>query len=310
MKRETIIIRTSWWAIVGNAILAVLKLVIGFLSGSFAVIADGIDSVTDIGSSLVVLLAAKIISKPPNVRFPYGYKKADTIATKVLSFLIFFAGAQLAYSTLRILITGAGMAIPSLLAIWVTLISMAGKVALALLLYRRGKKVESPMLITNGRNMRNDILISLSVLISLLFSIYQQEPLVDRIIALAISAFIMIEAVRIFMKSNIDLMDGIDDTELYCQLFEAVKTVEGAHHPHRVRARKIGLHYMVSLDIEVEPSLTIQEAHLIAQRVEESLKAALPNVYDVMVHVEPLGNREVNERYGITEFEIENQKKK
>ena len=310
MKRETIIIRTSWWAIVGNAILAVLKLVIGFLSGSFAVIADGIDSVTDIGSSLVVLLAAKIISKPPNIRFPYGYKKADTIATKVLSFLIFFAGAQLAYSTLRILITGAGMAIPSLLAIWVTLISMAGKVALALLLYRRGKKVESPMLITNGRNMRNDILISLSVLISLLFSIYQQEPLVDRIIALAISAFIMIEAVRIFMKSNIDLMDGIDDTELYCQLFEAVKTVEGAHHPHRVRARKIGLYYMVNLDIEVEPSLTIQEAHLIAQRVEESLKAALPNVYDVMVHVEPLGNREVNERYGITEFEIANQKKK
>lgn len=310
MKRETIIIRTSWWAIVGNAILAVLKLVIGFLSGSFAVIADGIDSVTDIGSSLVVLLAAKIISKPPNVRFPYGYKKADTIATKVLSFLIFFAGAQLAYSTLRILITGAGMAIPSLLAIWVTLISMAGKVVLALLLYRRGKKVESPMLITNGRNMRNDILISLSVLISLLFSIFQQEPLVDRIIALAISAFIMIEAVRIFMKSNIDLMDGIDDTELYCQLFEAVKTVEGAHHPHRVRARKIGLYYMVNLDIEVEPSLTIQEAHQIAQQVEESLKAALPNVYDVMVHVEPLGNREVNEKYGITEFEIENQKKK
>lgn len=310
MKRETIIIRTSWWAIVGNAILAILKLVVGFISGSFAVIADGIDSVTDIGSSLVVLLAAKIISKPPNIRFPYGYKKADTIATKVLSFLIFFAGAQLAYSTLRILITGAGMEIPSLLALWVTLISMAGKVALALLLYRRGKKVESPMLITNGRNMRNDILISLSVLISLLFSILQQEPVVDRIIALAISAFIMIEAVRIFMKSNIDLMDGIDDTELYCQLFEAVKAVEGAHHPHRVRARKIGHYYMVNLDIEVEPSLTVKEAHLIAQRVEESLKTALPNVYDVMVHVEPLGNREMNEKYGITESEIVNQKKR
>ncbi len=310
MKRETIIIRTSWWAIAGNASLALLKLVIGFISGSFAVIADGIDSVTDIGSSLVVLLAARIISRPPNVRFPYGYKKADTLATKVLSFVIFFAGAQLAYSTIRILITGAVMATPSVLAIWVTLVSMAGKVILALLLYRKGKKVNSPMLITNGRNMRNDILISLSVLISLLFAIWQQEPLVDRLIALAISAFIMIEAVRIFMKSNIDLMDGIDDTELYCQLFEAVKQVEGAHHPHRVRARKIGHYYMVNLDIEVEPTLSVREAHQIAQRVEESLKAALPNVYDVMVHVEPLGNREVNEKYGITESEIKNHKNK
>ncbi|MGW8314013.1 MAG: cation diffusion facilitator family transporter [Bacteroidales bacterium] len=310
MKRETVIIRTSWWAIAGNALLALLKLAIGFISGSFAVIADGIDSVTDIGSSLVVLLAARIISRPPNVHFPYGYKKADTIATKVLSFVIFFAGAQLAYSTTRILITGSAMTTPTLLAVWVTLFSIAGKIVLALLLFRTGKRVESPMLIANGRNMRNDILISLSVLISLLFAILQQEPLVDRLIALAISAFIMIEAVRIFMKSNIDLMDGIDDTELYCQLFEAVKLVEGAHHPHRVRARKIGHYYMINLDIEVEPALTVKEAHQIAQRVEESLKSALHNVYDVMVHVEPLGNREVNEKYGITESEIKNHKKK
>ncbi len=306
MKREAIIIRASWWAIAGNAFLAVLKLVVGFVSGSFAVIADGIDSVTDIGSSLVVLFAARIISRPPNIRFPYGYKKADTIATKVLSFVIFFAGAQLAYSTIRILITGTGMEIPSMLAIWVTLVSIAGKSVLAFLLYRRGKRVESPMLMANGRNMRNDILISLSVLVSLLFSILQQEPLVDRLIALAISAFIMIEAIRIFMKSNIDLMDGIDDTELYCQLFEAVKKVEGAHHPHRVRARKIGHYYMINLDIEVDPSLSVRDAHEIARRVEESLKSALPNVYDVMVHVEPLGNKETNEKFGITESIVKN----
>ena len=306
MKREAIIIRASWWAIAGNAFLAVLKLAVGFVSGSFAVIADGIDSVTDIGSSLVVLFAARIISRPPNIRFPYGYKKADTIATKVLSFVIFFAGAQLAYSTIRILITGTGMEIPSMLAIWVTLVSIAGKSVLAFLLYRRGKRVESPMLMANGRNMRNDILISLSVLVSLLFSILQQEPLVDRLIALAISAFIMIEAIRIFMKSNIDLMDGIDDTELYCQLFEAVKKVEGAHHPHRVRARKIGHYYMINLDIEVDPSLSVRDAHEIARRVEESLKSGLPNVYDVMVHVEPLGNKETNEKFGITESIVKN----
>ena len=108
MTREQKIIQSSWWAIVGNALLAFLKLTAGFISGSYVVIADGIDSVSDIASSLVVLLAARIIAKPPNVKFPYGYKKADTVATKVLSFVIFFAGAQLAYSTVRILITGTG----------------------------------------------------------------------------------------------------------------------------------------------------------------------------------------------------------
>lgn len=309
MQREQKIIRASWWAIVGNAVLAALKLAIGFVSGSFALIADGIDSTTDIASSLVVLVAARIISRPPNIKFPYGYSKADTVASKVLSFIIFFAGAQLAYSTIRVLIKGSVMETPTPLALWITVVSIVGKLILTLILFRTGKQVESPMLIANARNMRNDILISLSVLTSLIFTLLLKEPLIDRIIALAISIFIMYTAFRIFMKSNVDLMDGIDDTEVYQRLFEAVKSVEGAHNPHRVRARKIGHHYMVNLDIEVDPYLSVQEAHTIAKNVEDSIKSNLRNIYDVMVHVEPLGNQEEDEKYGITESEIIRQKK-
>ena len=294
----------------GNGLLAILKLTAGFISGSFALIADGIDSTTDIASSLVVLLAARIIARPPNVKFPYGYSKADTVATKLLSFIIFFAGAQLAYSTIRIFIQGAVMETPSPLAIWVTMVSIAGKLSLTLVLFRTGKRVESPMLIANARNMRNDILISVSVLCSLLFTIFFEEPLIDRIIALAISGFIMYSAIKIFMKSNVDLMDGIDDTEVYKRLFDAVNGVEGAHNPHRVRARKIGHHYMVNLDIEVQAYLTVNEAHTIAKNVEDSIKSKLKNIYDVMVHVEPLGNQEEDEKYGITESEITRLKNK
>ena len=104
-------------------------------------------------------------------------------------------------------------------------------------------------------------------------------------------------------------MDGIDNTGLYNQLFEAVRSVEGAHYPHRVRARKIGHHYMVNLDIEVDPALSVKEAHNIAKSVENSIKSNLRNIYDVMVHVEPLGNKEEDEKYGITESEINNPKK-
>jgi cation diffusion facilitator family transporter len=308
MTREQKIIRASWWAIGGNALLAFLKLTAGFISGSFVVIADGIDSVSDIASSLVVLLAARVIAKPPNVKFPYGYKKADTVATKVLSFVIFFAGAQLAYSTVRILILGSGIDLPGKLAIWVTLVSILGKAILSIYLFKTGKKVESTMLTANARNMRNDILLSVSALISLLFTLWLKEPIIDRIIALLISVFIMYEGFRIFMKSNIDLMDGIDNTEVYDRLFESVHSVEGAHHPHRVRARKIGHYYMVNLDIEVDPKLSVLEAHEIARNVEISIRSNLKNIYDVMVHVEPLGNRE-EEEYGITEKEIHLHKK-
>lgn len=305
MIREKKIIQASWWAIVGNAMMAALKLTIGFLSGSFAVIADGIDSTTDILSSVVVVIAAKIISRPPNVKFPYGYKKADTVATKVLSFVIFFAGAQLGYSTIKLLVEGTAMETPTTLAIWVTIISILGKLVLTRILSRTGKKVDSPMLIANAKNMRNDILISFSVLTSLLFTILLHEPFIDRIIALAISIFIMYQAFKIFLKTNVDLMDGIDNTEVYCKLFEAVHSVEGAHNPHRVRARKIGNHYMINLDIEVDPELTVKKAHEIARNVEKSIKSNLKNIYDIMVHVEPLGNKEEDEKYGITESDIE-----
>ncbi|MCD4710607.1 MAG: cation diffusion facilitator family transporter [Bacteroidales bacterium] len=310
MKREQKIIRASWWAILGNALLAFLKLGAGFISGSFAVIADGIDSLSDIVSSVVVLVAARIIARPPNIKFPYGYKKADTIATKVLSFMIFFAGAQLAFSTVRLLVAGGTMETPGRLAIWVTLISILGKFLLALLLYRTGRNVESTMSMANARNMRNDILLSLSVLASLLFTMILKEPLIDRIIALLISIFIMYEGFRIFMKSNIDLMDGIDNTEVYNHLFESVHSVKGAHNPHRVRARKIGHYYMINLDIEVDPDLPVREAHDIAKNVENSIKSNLRNIYDVMVHVEPLGNLEEDEKYGITETEIHKQNRK
>ena len=310
MTREQKIIRASWWAITGNALLAFLKLLAGFISGSYAVIADGIDSLSDIVSSVVVLLAARVIAKPPNVKFPYGYKKADTVATKVLSFMIFFAGAQLAYSTIRILVSGSTMETPGRLAIWVTLISILGKLSLSIMLFRTGRRVESTMLTANARNMRNDILLSISVLASLLFTLVLEEPLIDRVIALAISIFIMYTGFRIFMKSNIDLMDGIDNMEVYDKLFESVHSVEGAHNPHRVRARKIGHYYMINLDIEVDPDLPVRDAHDIAKNVENSIKSNLRNIYDVMVHVEPLGNLEEDEKYGITETEIHQQNKK
>ena len=306
MTRYQKIIRTSWWAIIGNGLLAVLKLVIGFISGSFAVLADGIDSATDIGSFVVVLVAARYMTKPPNVRFPYGYNKADTIATRILSLFIFFAGAQLAYSSIKILAKGSAIETPALIAIYVTVISIIFKLVLALFLSRAGKKAESQMLVTGAKNMRNDIFISLSVLVSLLFTVILEVPILDCIIALIISGFIIYSAFRIFMKSNIDLMDGIDDPQLYNQLFETVNRVDGAHHPHRVRARKIGNQYIINLDIEVDPDLSVKEAHNIAGNVEHSIKSDLENIYDIMVHVEPLGNLETGEKYGITEKEIEN----
>ncbi len=304
VKMKQNIIFASWVSIIGNALLAILKLLVGFISGSFAVIADGIDSTADIISSIVTLVAARVIKKPPNVKYSYGYVKADTVATKVLSMLIFLAGAQLAISAVNRLISREIDEVPAMIAIYVTLFSMLGKTLLSLYLKNVGKTTDSNMLVTMGIHMRNDMLISLTVLIGLLTSILFDIGVIDIVIALLISFFIMYEAFRIFLRTNTELMDGIEDPELYKNLFMAIKKVDGAHNPHRTRARKIGSHYMINLDIEVDPNMSVRHAHTIAKKVEDMIKKDIPNVYDVMVHVEPTGNLETDEKFGVTERDV------
>lgn len=304
-SRPKVIIKASWVSIIGNLILAVLKIFLGLLSGSLAVVADGIDSASDIATSFITLVTARLLNRPPNIKFPYGYEKADTVATKVLSFIIFFAGAELAISTVRRIISGEIPDLPSMLAIYVTVFSIISKFILSRYLVKTGKNNNSAMLEANGKNMQNDVIISLSVLTGLIFTFVFELPVIDMITALAVSVWIMKVAVQIFFKTNIELMDGLKDPVLYCELFNAVKNVQGAHNPHRVRVRKIGNYHMISMDIEVEPFLQVYKAHEIAQQVENEIKKNLPNVYDIVVHIEPLGNVEKGEKFGLREKDVE-----
>ncbi len=304
MKREAYIRRASWVSIFGNAILSVLKIIVGIISGSLAVLADGIDSATDIVGSVVTLVAARIMSKPPDLRYPYGYVKADTIATKVLSFIIFFAGAQLAISTVEGFIEGQVREIPATLAIYVTIVSIIGKVLLMVYLRVMGKKHNSPMLKANSKNMQNDIIISVSVLTGLIFTFIFELPIIDPILALAVSVWIMFIAFRIFMESNTELLDGVDDPGVYSRIFEALKKVDGALNPHRVRVRKMGIYYLIAIDIEVEGDISVNKSHQICQEAEKNIKDIIPNVYDILIHIEPYGEEHEVERFGVSEKDI------
>ena len=140
-NRNLYIRKASWVGIIGNTILATAKIVIGFISGSLAVIGDGIDTATDILTYVITMVAARIMNKPPNFRYPYGYSRAEAVATKALSFVIFFAGAQLFLSTLISLVKKEPHELPTLLAIYVTIFSILSKAGLAFYQFRIGKKI-------------------------------------------------------------------------------------------------------------------------------------------------------------------------
>ncbi|MCD4698925.1 MAG: cation diffusion facilitator family transporter [Bacteroidales bacterium] len=300
MERTNELKRASWIGILGNSILAILKIIGGFISGSFAVIGDGIDSLSDILSYVITLFTARIISKPPDCKYPYGYKKAETISTKVLSFIIFFAGAQLLISTAGRIISQEPREMPSIIAIYVTIISIVGKWILAAWQFKIGKRTESSMIIANAKNMRNDILISTSVLVGLFFTFILEMPVLDLVTAMFVSLWIIKVAFSIFQESNMELMDGMQDTEVYFKVFKAVEQVEGAHNPHRIRVRQLANMILIAMDIEVNKNIKVIEAHEISKKVEEKLREHIPNIYDVIIHIEPEGNVEENEVFGIS----------
>lgn len=303
--RQKKIIKASNISLLGNGILSILKISIGWISGSLAVVADGVDSLSDVFASLITLITARIISKPANSRHPYGYDRADTVAAKLVAFIMFFAGAQLTIATIGNLYDGQHRAIPSALAIVVVVVSIVGKQLLARYLNKTGKQIDSPMLRANARNMQNDVIISVSVLIGLVLTHVFKMPLLDSITALAVSVWIMVVAVRMIITSSRELMDGVADQGVYTSIVQAASRVPKVRNPHRIRARKLAHYYMIALDIEVDGNLSLFEAHQIGHQVEDEIKKSIPSTYDVVLHMEPYGTDQHAEVFGVSGKDVQ-----
>jgi cation diffusion facilitator family transporter len=309
MSRIRLITLAGWIALTGNLLLAGIKLSAGIISGSLAVLGDGIDTATDVVIAAITLVIGIIIARPSDKSHPWGHGRAETTATLVLSFIIFFSGAQLCLQAIQ---RFTHAAVPPAnartdLTFIVTAISIAGKLLLSFLQYRIGTRAESSMIRANAQNMRNDVVVSISVLISLCASRFFDVSIADSVAAFLVGLWIIKNAIIIFAETNMELMDGSANTEQYKKLFDAIKTIPEVTNPHRVRIRKIASRLDIDLDIEVDAYKTVHEAHALAGKVERALHEALPDIYDIMVHIEPKGesHRESGEQYGLSENDLE-----
>ncbi|HOJ89359.1 MAG TPA: cation diffusion facilitator family transporter [Pseudothermotoga sp.] len=300
--RNKISSKAAWIGVFANAILAAMKIFVGLFFKSMAVLADGIDTSTDIFTSLVTLVSSKISNRPPDKTHPYGHERVEAIAAKVVSFVIFYAGANLMISSIRRIVSGEHILIVGILPLLISLVSVAVKTWLFLYKYRVGKKIKSYAFIADALNMRNDILISSTVFAGLVLNKIGLLW-VDGIVALIISVMIIKTAFEIFKETSYELMDGMTSFDIYDQIFKAVKDVQGAANPHKVRVRQVGYKYFVDMDIEVSGAMSVQQGHDIATQVKRAIIEQNDRIADVMVHVEPIGNVE-REAYGLSQHQV------
>jgi len=307
-QKASIVRRAATIALLGNIFIFLTKLITGYLTGSLSILADAIDTGSDIGIAIMSLVVSFIIKLPQNKKYPYGRGRAETIASLVLSLTIIMMGFQLFLTAFKKIFFSNVNEINTnfkLISIIVIISSIVLKFLLALNQFIMAKKASSSMILANAKNMTNDILLSSSVLISISLTYYFHLPLIDSILAMLIGLYIIRSGLSLFWELNIELMDGNANNFLYKQLFSTVAQFKTIHNPHRARIRKMANLLDINLDIEVDANTTVKQAHEITEELTSKIKENIENVYDVVIHIEPYGaEHDEEEGFGLKPTDV------
>ncbi|SHE71882.1 cation diffusion facilitator family transporter [Marinitoga hydrogenitolerans DSM 16785] len=299
IEREKISTKSSLISIFTNTFLAVLKIAIGFFTNSMAILADGLDTATDILTSFMTLIAGKISNKPPDLKHPYGHERAETIATKVVSLIIIYAGFEVLINSINRLIKKDVIIENALFVVIIAFISVITKFILYKYRLSVGKKIESNAIIADALNMRNDIFTSSSVLIGMVALYFTGIWWLDSAIAIFVSFMIIKTGFEQFMESSSEFMESSPELkDIYDIVIEETKKMKCAKNPHKIRARKFGYKIFIDMHLELPPEITVKEANDICAKLESKIKEKKKNIRDIVIHIEPYGNAE-KECFGI-----------
>lgn len=279
----------AWVGIWGNFILGGVKIVVGFVGGSYALITDGIHSLSDITSSVAVLLGLVIASKPKDRRHPYGHGRAESIASLSIAVLLMAFAIFIIYESLVAIITSENLVEPSVVTLWVAVLAVALKEGMYQYKMRLGKKLKSTSLMADAWHHRSDAFSSIIVAISIALAIYGGRQLVvlDKLGAIAVALIIIYMAVEIYKKAAAELMDESVDADMFKKIKKSALGVSGVKKVETLLVRKSGLYFLVDIHIEVEPDMSVTDSHDIATSVKDRITRDVEEVKSVLVHVEP-----------------------
>ena len=282
-------IKTSYLSIAGNALLAIVKGITGVFGNSYALIADAIESTTDVFSSLLVLLGLKYSSKPPDENHPYGHGKAEPLITfAVVGFLVISA-TIIAYESIKHIRT------PHQAPESYTLIVLAVIIVIKELFYRfvsrKSDETQSTSLKADAWHHRSDAITSLMAFIGISIAIFMGEGYenADDWAALLASGFILYNAYLILRPALGEVMDEHVHDEMIATIRNLSHEVPGVIETEKCFVRKTGMTFLVDLHITVDGTRTVKDGHEIAHNVKDLLLKEMPEIADVLIHVEPDG---------------------
>jgi cation diffusion facilitator family transporter len=269
------------------ALLAVTKIVVGWMAGSTAVVADGVESASDIMASAVVLFGLVIAGKPPDANHPYGHGRLETLTGGAVGMML--AGTGVAICVRSVMVLGTVRQPPEAYAMWPLLVSIAAKGTLSPIKFRYGRRMRSSALVADAWNDLVDVLSGLTALTGLGLTLYDpgRFPKADGYGGFAVGLIVVFLGLRVIRDTAMQLIDTMPEAALLDEIRRVALSVPGVLGVEKCFARNTGMKHHVDLHLEVDPQMTVMASHDIAMRARDKIVEDLDWVADVLVHVEP-----------------------
>lgn len=280
--------KTVLVSLISNALMALVKVISGVLGNSFALVADAIESLTDVFASVLVLLGLRYANKPADKNHPYGHGKAEPLITFLVVVFLLISAFGIAFQSIKHI--GQPHEAPAPWTLVVLGLIILWKEGSYRYVMRKSKELNSTALKAEAWHHRSDAITSITAFLGISIALlagpgYENA---DDWAALIASAFILYNAYLIFRPALGEIMDEHQYDDLEQVIREKSLEVDGVEETEKCFIRKSGTQYYVDLHIGVKGTLTVDEGHQIAHELKRFLKINISGLADVLVHVEPV----------------------
>ena len=274
-----------------DLILGLIKIVIGFVFNSHALVIDGFHSLTDLLTDFFVIIITRISNEKPDEEHPYGHGRFETLGTVILGAVLMTTAGALLFETLQRLFTGIHAAIPGWPVFLTAVISIIGKEVIFQYSKKVGEKLNSPLLIANAWHSRSDAITTIVVLVGAIFA-YFGYFFMDALAAVIVSLFIGHVGWKFLFDAVKELVDTSLGADRVREIKSAIVRVPGVLSMHDLRSRMHGQKAVLDVNIQVSPHITVSEGHEISAWVMKVLIENFEEIEDVTVHTDVEDDRD------------------
>ncbi len=279
--------RSTIIGIAANTILATIKISVGIIGGSFALIADGIESTMDIFSSIIVFNGLRIAIQPPDDKHPYGHGKAEPIAAGLVAIALLIASVFIFSEAIYNLFSDKSA--PEFYTLYVLVIVVITKVVLFKYVIKVGDEIQSIVVKSDARHHLADMMTSGAAFVGISIALIGGKGYenADDWAAMFAGLVIFYNSINLLKPALSELMDSVPEGKLVDKVKTTALAIDGVVGLDKCKIRKMGFDYFIDLDIVVDGNISVRKGHAIAHKVKKKLIAEIPGVSNALIHVEP-----------------------